>query len=172
MISVTAGISKAVDELTTVLDQEIELLELKRLQMANLYAAIVERDDAVMETLLEQMEHAQRHQEAVDARMAAIRAIMAKSMGAAPATVRLAMLVEMLPAEMSAAIAVRREKIVDLADRLRKQHMSTSLLLRECSRINRMMLEALLSGPAALTTYGTGGKTEWRSREGLLDTER
>ncbi|RPI61752.1 MAG: hypothetical protein EHM48_05140, partial [Planctomycetaceae bacterium] len=145
----------------------------KRLQLANLYAAILERDNAAMETILEQMEHSQRHQIVLDGRMAQVRAAVAVEMGTPADTTRLATIIDALPAEQAAMVATRRSKIIELAERLRRQHMQTAMLLRECSRVNRMMLESLMSGGGpALTTYGAAGKNEWHSREGLLDTER
>ena len=64
-----------------------------------------------------------------------------------------------------------RQRIVELTDALRKQHLQTVLLLAECARFNRLLLESILPGGEMVMTYGTGGSDLWRSGTGLVDTE-
>jgi len=165
------GTESLLDELLGVLDAEAELLERKRRQLADLSDALVRRDDDATEGLLEQIELAGRQQESVDANLGALRRTLAGRFGCRADELRLSDLIERLPADRAAQVDTRRRRIVDLAESLRAQHLRTALLLMECARINRMMLESMLPRGDTVMTYGAGGANLWRSETGLVDSE-
>ena len=161
-----------VDALDALMGEEEALLDLRRGQLASLAAAIIDRDDDAVERLLEQVEQAQRLQAATDKQLDDLRADLAKRLACDRRQVRLSALIERLPDERRDALAARRERIIHLAERLQWEHVRTVKLLRECARINRMLLESLCPQSRALTTYSAAGCDAWRPGTGLVDSER
>ena len=49
--------------------------------------------------------------------------------------------------------------------------MRTVMLLGECARINRMLLEAMFPHSEGVVTYGAGGAEPWQPDAGLVDAE-
>lgn len=171
MIAMAPSIATLCNDLSAVLEEEAALLEQKLAQLEGLSQAIIRRDDPTMERLLEEVEQAQSRQSALDDRMGNLRLGLSRHLGAEP-TARLSDLATRLPKPLGQDLARRRARIVELANRLRVQHLETSMLLRECARINRMMLEAITSRGPSVTTYGAGGKSHWQSGGGLINAER
>ena len=52
------------------------------------------------------------------------------------------------------------------------QHLQTAMLLNECSRINREMLECIMPGNSTVTTYGQNGTKSSHLGGRLIDTEK
>lgn len=176
MIQLEEATEALVGELQSVLDEEIDLLERKRRLLEELSSAMVERDEAAIESLLDQFDQAQQRQGATDVRLAAVRSSLAESLGVKTnidgAKVRLSDLVRLLPVSMAALLEVRRKQVQMLVESVRRQHMQTTMLLVESARLNRVMLESMIRGGSGLTTYRPGGKDDWHGRGGLLDTQR
>ena len=174
----TANGQTMVAELLDLLDEEIVLLDLRRRQLEALSEAIAVRDNDRLEMLLEEVERTLEMQAGVDAKLRALRASLAEEMagpGRVPLRddeVRLSDLARMLGGERRQAIERRRTEIVRLAGELRTQHLRTAVLLTECGRINRLLLEAIFPQSRSVTTYGEGGSSSWRPDTGLVDAER
>jgi flagellar biosynthesis/type III secretory pathway chaperone len=158
------------DELIGLLDQEIELLGIRIGQFDALYEAILHRRNDEMESLLETMTRTQQQQATLDVTLQDMRRLFARWMGCPPGEVRLASIAQAV--SDGRQVESRRERIIVLAEKLKKKHLHTAVLLGECSRLNRMLLDGLLpSGPQPITTYGRGGRKDWQSSSTLLDTE-
>jgi flagellar biosynthesis/type III secretory pathway chaperone len=158
-----------VAQLLAVLDEEAALLELRRVQMEDLFGAIARRDDPSMERLLAAMEQAQARQGRTDQKLNAIRTSLGRQLGCPARETRISLLARRLPAPWSGTLRRRARQLTDLAERLRRQHLETSFLLSECSRINRLMLENL-GVAGTLTTYQAGGATTWHDG-GIISAE-
>jgi hypothetical protein len=157
--------------LLAVLDEEIRLLELRRSQLEALSVAIVERDDERMESLLGEIQQAVDSQADADLRLKAVRRALADDMGFPIEQVRLELLIERLRGGERTEIERRRRRIIDRAERLRRQHLHTSILLLECTRINRLLLEALFPQSKGLDTYVNGGPDRWCPDTGTVSAE-
>jgi hypothetical protein len=151
-----------VQQILAALDGELSLLEVKTAQLAELYRAIVERDDSAMERLLGVMEETQDRQGPADAALAACRANLARALNIPARELKLSVLIQHLPSSLAAPLAQRRERLIEAAASMRLQHMQTSTLLYESARLNSMMLECL-GGGGEVTTYDRGGTNVWRS---------
>jgi hypothetical protein len=171
MRSASPGVLALARELPALLDEQIALLTLKRSQLEALSTLLVQRDEDPMERLLAQMEQSQALQADTDLRLSALRSALADELGGPADSVRLGALLEYLPQGLRESVAFRREQIADLADQTRRQHLQTSLLLMECSRINRLLIEALFGQTRSCQTYDPSGAAAWQSDAGLVDAE-
>jgi len=160
-----------ITELLAILDEEIALLNKKHDELEVLRGAIVERDDELMEKVLGEMERTAREQAATDVKLDALRNVFAGRLGWRKEETKLARLIEALPESQRSAVDYRRQQIVLQAERLRRRHMETAVLLMESARINRLLLETLLARGEPVTTYGAKGPRSWRADTGLLDAE-
>jgi len=168
---ISPGDSLPIDELLAALDEQVDLLERKRSQLAELSAALIARNDDATERLLGELEQTEAVQRAADMRLGAVRSAVAAALGAAAVHVRLAELIEYLPSAQAAAVRQRRQHIIRKAAALRAEHLRTVLHLAEAARINRLLLESLLPGGESVVTYGARGSDHWRPEAGLVDTE-
>ena len=171
MNALPQGALALIDELIKMLDREVDLLDLRCVQLAGLSRASIERDDETMESLLTEIENTQLRQESTDREMDALRRGLAGLLGWPVARTRLGNLAEVLSGPRREAVAARRTCIAALIEQLRRQHMSTALVVAESARINRMLLESLCPQSRRVTTYGVGGESSWRPDAPLVDVE-
>ena len=165
MISPPATQTDQIASLGRLLEEEASLLDLRRSQLASLCGAIIDRDEEAVERLLEQIERAQELQ------TVAIRRKLGERLNCPGDEVKLSALIAALPQPQRAALAEQRQQIIELAERLQLEHMRTVMLLTECSRINRMLLESLFPDSQGVTTYSQAGSEPWRPEAGLVDAE-
>jgi flagellar biosynthesis/type III secretory pathway chaperone len=171
MIPPPAIETERIASLGRLLDEEASLLDLRRSQLASLCGAIVDRDEDAVERLLEQIERAQELQAAADEKLDAIRRKLAECLDCPNEEVKLSALIAALSEPQRTALAEQRRRIIELAERLQLEHMRTVMLLTECSRINRMLLESLFPDSQGVTTYSEAGPEPWRPEAGLVDAE-
>jgi len=165
------GIEPVVEELLAVLDDETELLELKRSQLAELSEALLRSDNGAVEALLPQIEQAQKVQVPLDLRLKTLRETLAGVFGCGSRELNLSRLIAELPQEQAMAVIRRRRQVARKADEFRGQHLRTTMLLAECSRITGMLLDSLLPVGEAVVTYDAEGRDRWRAGASLLDME-
>ena len=171
MIVANPVVESLLPELLTLLDQHAATLGERLTQMQRLSAYTLERNQEPMESLLDQMEQAVHEQTAADAKLSAMRATLARAIGVPVAEFRLSQLETVLMPCGAAALKLRRQQVLTLAQRLRSEHLHAAVLLNEASRVNRMMLDALL-GATGVTSYGPGGDKRYDSCQGLVNAER
>ncbi len=159
-------------ELLAVLDEEISLLNRKGDELETLSNTIVERDEERMQQLLVQMEQTHQAQAAADVRLDALRNTIAPRIGCDPREMKLSCLIEQLGEPDRLTVEYRREQIILLSERLREQYMATAMLLAESQRINRILLEGILSQGPTVNTYSAAGSDSWHPGGTLLNTER
>ena len=165
------GIEPVVEELLVVLDDETELLEVKRSQLADLSKTLLRNDNEAVEVLLGQIEQAEETQVLLAGRLQTLRETLAEAFGCDLKEFNLAWLIDRLPRPRALALIHQRQKVSGKVDEFRKQHMQTTILLTECSRITGMMLDSLTPS-GAVVTYDADGSDRWRAEAGLLDMER
>ncbi|MBN1554471.1 MAG: hypothetical protein JXA11_06980 [Phycisphaerae bacterium] len=158
-------------DLLALLDEEITLLGLRAKQFDDLYEAILHRRDERMETLLADMTLAQQRQAVLDDKLQAMRSMLSRALGREQQDIRLSELVGLLEETPSRQLREKRQQIILLAERLKRKHLTTAILLAESARINRLLLESLLPQTDTVTTYGAGGAKPWRTSSGLVDAE-
>ncbi len=164
-------LQEMVRELLILLDEEIQLLRLRVGQFDELYEVTLRRGSERVDLLLEEMVLAQQRQIDLDAKLQAGRGMIARSVGCPRRELKLSMLIEMLEDVQARELEHKRQQIILLAERLKRRHLDTAMLLSESIRVNRMLLEGLLPASGTVTTYNTGGAKGWRDGTGLLDAE-
>ncbi len=161
-----------VDGLMAALDEELAVLDVKCLHLEELSAVLVARDDDGTEKLMAQMESGETDQRRADVHLGQAGEALAESLGLSWGSARLSDLIPLLEPEVGRLIQAKRQQLIDGASRLRRRHLETAMLLGECMRINRTLLEAFKPSCQSVVTYGAKGSDRWRSDSpGLIDTE-
>lgn len=160
------------DELLAVLDAEVALLGKRCEQLDLLAEAVAQRDDATLETLLDEIEIAQKLQEQLDRKVHAVRAALANHYGVPVEQMRLSRLVRWLSGHRKGAVDYRRQQVLLLAEDLKQKNFEAAVVLSECARLNRMLLQCLFPKDQGVTTYGSDGSAVWRFGAGAVDAER
>ncbi len=172
MIEAKRPVQALVAELANLLDNEIKILDLRSRQMVAMRRHIADRNDQALCSLMAEVDETREFQETSERQLVALRRTLAETFSYdGPGQLRLSWLIPQLDANGQAMIGYRRERIVELAGRFRSEHARTAMLLRECMRINRLLLENLFPSNETATTYGAGGRTAWQSEAGMVDTE-
>jgi flagellar biosynthesis/type III secretory pathway chaperone len=159
------------ERLLEALDRELELLAAKRAEMEQLLAALARRDDAALERLLSRMEQGEREQSQADRDVERISSDLAAEVGCPVERPRLSELAAYLPPDLARALEDRRQALTSHLRQLRRKHMEMSMLLHECQKINRLLLECLLRESSGPGTYSANGNMRHRDGGGVMRAE-
>lgn len=147
-----------VTALLEVLDADIRNLEATSARLATLRTLVLRRDHPALEELLGQVSGQAEGQRANEQRRQQVRRELAGDLGCAARDLTLSRLQQALAGPLRAAVADRQGRLRSLTLQLKREHALTTLLLRDCIRFNRSLLQILLGsaerGPA---TYGPTG---------------
>jgi len=160
-----------VEPLHEALDEEIAALNLRRSQLALLREAILARDDEAVGRLLGQLEQAQVLQSRLELRLQSIREALAEQLDLSVDAATLSGLIGRLGPQAARRLDLCRRQVVHLVKALQRQHLELAILLHECARINRLMLEQFLRGAQPVATYGAGGHSVRHDHRGMMDME-
>ncbi|GEM_PF-807988 len=158
--------------LTESLDCQIDLLSRREAELDALSESIIANDNDRMERVLEEMTRSRQHQALADAQFQAARDELAEHLGWPAGKTRLERLLGMVGQSDRRILAQRRRQVTDLAERIRRKHRQTAVLLAECARINRLLIECIVGSDKRVTVYGQRGPQHWRGCGSLMDTER
>jgi len=157
--------------LVACLDAQIELLSGREAELDALSEAIIANDNDRMEQVLDQMTQSRQRQRQADADLENARAALARKLGWPVRQTRLANLVARVEPASREPLRARRRTVMELAARISLKHRQTAVLLAECTRVNRMLIDCMVPTDQRVTLYGQGGRREWQGGASLMDTE-
>jgi hypothetical protein len=135
-------IESKVDELLTILDRDIEHIQQSLSRLSEMRELVVKRDEVSLGRLLESVQTESDIYAANEQRRQAIRKTLADLLGIEQIT--LSKLEQSLSMEKKAEVSWRKTKLRLLASQLKKEHLSAAILLTECARFNRLLLNGIL----------------------------
>ena len=157
-----------VDELLTVLDEDIRYLALTLEQLDELRGAVIKRDEEGLKSLLGNIGNEQGGYRLVEKRRETIRSRMAGIFGCGIDEMNLSKLCGKLGGEKRELVARTQKELKVLAEKLRKEHAATSMLLRECARFNNMLLRGIFGNGNETVTYNDRGNASWELQRGMV----
>ncbi|HUU91020.1 MAG TPA: hypothetical protein VM238_07405 [Phycisphaerae bacterium] len=172
MTTATAQPESLVEELLAVLDETIDLQQEALAQLRALSEAILVRDDAALGQQMDDLDRTAPRFESVARRRNAVRSRLAQALACPVRQMTLGRLAQQVPEPQAGAIRLRRERLLDLAEAVRRQHLETAVLAAEVARASRSLLQGLLPGGGEARTYRTDGTAVWQPGHGLLDARR
>jgi len=139
--------------LLEVLDEDIRHLEQTLSSLDALRSLLIKRREADLEELLGAIRRQAEAYRPNEQKRRQLRQDLAADLGCDPGAVTLSRLQGELTEPLRTALAQRQVRLRSLAARLKQEYTLTVLLLRDCSRLNRSLLQALCG------TAGRGGAT-------------
>ena len=177
MIQETGEFEKLVDDLLSVLDEDIRLMETALSHLDGLRGLVIKRDESCLRALLETIESGRKFYVANESKRQEIRQGLAAMLGCSLEEMTLSKLLvsaELVSAKRAGAgrasatsrqiaISERKTKLKALVDKLRREHLSTMMLLSECARLNKLLLLGIFgsSDERIGVTYTAAGNTRW-----------
>jgi hypothetical protein len=136
-------ISNGVDELLSVLDKDIQHIQKSLSWLNELRGLVIKRDYKELSKLLQTIQTEADSYAATESQRLSLRKDLANALGCNIKQVTLSALAAALPEEKKVRIENRKIKLKGLIQELRKEHLSTTLLLSDCARFIRQILKAL-----------------------------
>ncbi len=154
-------VSNGVDELLTVLDKDIQHIQESLSWLNELRGLVIKRDYAALSKLLQTIQTEADSYAATESQRLSLRKDLANTLGCSVEQVTLSALEAALPEEKKVRIENKKIKLKGLIQELRKEHLSTTLLLSDCARFIRQLLKALFDlGGKRTVFYSPNGATK------------
>ncbi len=163
-------IEDKVDELLDVLDKDIQRLQESLSRLNELRSLVVKRDDTNLGKLLEGIQTGSDSYKCNELKRQSIREELAAVFGCNLEQMTLSVLEDELTGEKKAQVAERKAMLRLLTDRLKKEHISTAMLLSDCARFNNVLLKSIFEiGRSGTITYDSKGFTRSQTDGGFVN---
>ena len=158
------SVEDKVDELLTVLDKDIRHIQQSLSRLDELRSLVIKRDDTALGKLLERIRDESDSDRSHELKRQSIRQELASALGCGPDKVTLSTLGAGLSKVKRERVARKKAELISLIKKLKREHLSTALLLSECARINRTLLKDVFKlGNTGTVYYGSKGATKRQS---------
>ncbi len=156
------------DELLSVLGDDIRHIKLILERLDALRAAVVRRDEQGLKCLLEDAMNEQTTYGLIEQKREMIRKEMARLLGCKISDMNLSKLGSELAGPKRDSVDQTQQELKVLCEKLRKEHMATSILLTECARFNDKLVRRILGGGCETVTYNDRGNASRQLQRGMV----
>lgn len=146
MKEMAVDIENKINELMIVLDIDIAHLQESLLRLNDLRMLVVKRDNDKLGELLMTIEASTNSHKENEQRRQQICQYIADVAGIQSKYATLADIEEMVDGPTKLEFSRKRAKLKVLASEIKNDHQSASMLLTDCARINRMLLDNVFGG--------------------------
>jgi len=161
MKSTATEIEDKVDELLACLDIDSQHIQESLSQLNRLRSLVIKRDDAALSKLLEIIQAESDSYRSHELKRQTIRKELANALGCNTEQMTLSSLEASLPKEKKAQVTKKKAKLMSLIKELKKEYISTALLLSECARFNNLLLKSIFDlGKTETVYYNSSGATK------------
>lgn len=161
MKSTATEIEDKVDELLACLDKDSRHIQESLLQLNKLRSLVIKRDDAGLDTLLKIIQTESDSYRNHESKRQTIRKELANAFGCNIKQMTLSALEASLPKGKKAQVTKKKAKLMSLIEELKKEYLSTTLLLSECTRFNNLLLKSIFDlGKTGTVYYNSNGATK------------
>ena len=158
MKSSSIEIEEKVDELLTCLDKDSQHIEESLSQLNKLRSLVIKRDDSGLGKQLEIIQAKSDSYRNHQSKRQSIRKELANALGCNTEQMTLSALEASLPKGKKAQVTRKKAKLMSLIKELKKEYLSTTLLLSECSRFNNLLLKSIFDlGKTGAVYYNSNG---------------
>jgi hypothetical protein len=165
----SSGIEELIEELLALLDADVVSLETTLSHLNNLRAGLIKRNEAAMEQLLETIKAGQDDLKVIENKRSKLRHIAAAVFGCTAEEVNLSRIMEHLTPVLRQQVAQRQQTLTRLVEKLKTEYTATAMLLKECSRFNRMLLDSIVGSRCnGVATYNASGQMKRPDGSGFI----
>jgi hypothetical protein len=161
MKSTATEIEDKVDKLLTCLDKDSQHIQESLSQLNKLRSYVIKRDDSGLSQLLKIIQAETSSYRNHESQRQIIRKELANALGCKTEQVTLSALEARLPKGEKDQVIKKKAKLMSLIKELKKEHLSTILLLSECARFNNLLLKSIFDlGKTGAVYYNSNGATK------------
>jgi len=148
-----------VQELLDFLDQSVDSVR-DMLSMLNAFrAALIRRDDSALRQIQECLPAIAIQRQQTDCRLERLISEFAHLLQRPVSQVNLTRIGSFLPPSQRSQVQEKQRALQTLVNRLHIEHRGTELLLRECERLNRLLLDGMIGKRNQTLTYTPHGQS-------------
>ncbi|MHC4542133.1 MAG: hypothetical protein ACYS74_20505 [Planctomycetota bacterium] len=161
-----------VEDLLACLERDSRHIQESLSRLNELRGLVIKRDDVALRRLLENMQaESDRHRNQEQSRQS-IRKDLASALGCDVEQMTLSMLEKSLPEAKKERVSRMKAELKSLIEALRKEYLSTVLLLSECSRLNSMLLKTIFNlGRTGEVYYNANGVTKRQTETAFVNLQ-
>ena len=161
-----------VDQLLIVLEGEIQRVRINLTRLNELRAMVVKRDETSLRNLLKLIQSESGGQSGNELKREMLRAELAGIFGCDLRQMTLSRLADGMSGEKRDKVIQARTTLQTLGQKLKREYLSTMMLLSECARFNRTLLSNVLNlGQSGTVTYSSNGSAERRDRTAFMNLQ-
>ena len=161
-------LKQAAAQLNEFLDEQAESIRRTLRQFDVLRGAVIHRDEAMMTELAEQVDAQNQERQEADKRREALCRQLGELLGCDARQVNITAICGLLDSEDRAELEDKRRVVKELVSRLKIEREGTELLLRECERMNRAILNEMMGSGRRTMTYTRRGVTQNEAPGGMM----
>jgi|FrelakmetLWP11LW_1041352.scaffolds.fasta_scaffold42399_2 hypothetical protein len=148
-----------VRELFDFLDQSIGSVQ-EMLSMLNVFrAALIRRDESTMRQMQDNLPTIAAQRQQTDSHLERLTSEFAHLLQCPVDQVSLTRIALSLPLSQRLQVQEKQQMLQSLVNRLHVEHRGTELLLRECERLNRLLLDGMIGKRNQTLTYTPHGQS-------------
>ena len=168
MITSNVHINNIVDELLDILDEDAEQIKVTLERLDRLRASVIKRDEEDIKALLDTVRQDDTGYNLIEKRRQEICRELAEILGCSFEQINMTRLRSVLSEEKALMVAEKQHELKSLVEKLQIEHTCTTMLLKECARLNRMLLRSILGENNESLTYNARGNASWEMRKGIV----
>ena len=154
-------IKEKVDKLLSFLDKDSQHIQESLSQLNTLRSYVIKRDDSGLSKLLKTIQSETSIYRNHELKRQTIRKELANALGFKTEQMTLSALEARLPKGKKEQIIKKKAELTSLIKELKKEHLSTILLLSECARFNNLLLKSIFDlGKTGAVYYNSNGATQ------------
>ena len=172
METIPIEIKIKVDQLLIVLDGQSQRMQANLERLNELRALVVKRDETELRKLLNVIQSESGDFRDNELRREQLQAELACVFGCDLKQMTLSRLADELSGEIRDKIIEIRTALQTMGQKLKNEYLSTMMLLSDCARFNRTLLNNILNlGQTGNVTYNSNGSADRRGRTSFVNLQ-
>jgi hypothetical protein len=172
MKSISTETQEKVNELLRCLDKDSEHIEDSLSQLNKLRGFVIKRDDSGLSKLLKVIQAESHSYRSNESNRQKICEELAGILGYSAEQLTLSVLETSLTGRQKTQIGNKRKKLASLIEQLKKEYLSTALLLSECARFNTLLLRSIFElGNTGGLYYNANGATKQQNETAFMNLQ-
>ncbi len=165
-------IEEKVDELLLCLENDARHMQENLSNLNELRGLVIKRDDVALGRLLEDVQAKSGRYAGHETDRQSKRKDLANMLGCELEQVILSELASRVSQEARERISAMQVKLGSLAEELKNEYVSTSMLLSECARFNNLLLRSVFDlSQTGAVYYNSNGATKRHTDQALMNLE-
>jgi hypothetical protein len=160
-----------IDQMLAVLDKDIQHIR-KNLSVLNeLRSLVIKRDNTSLGRLLESIQNNADSYAANEAKRSLVRRELSAAFGCTVEQLTLSRLETVVSEDKKTRIIETKATLKSLTEELKKEYLSTAILLSECARFNNLLLRNIFGFGKTGTMYDSGGIAKRQTDAALVNVK-